>query len=126
MSDASAHRPAAPSDVTTLTEVLAAYAASGYDTDFSVTPEGKVRVGWTGPTLAADQLELQSLRRLEGASDPADMTAVAAVRAPDGTLGTMVLRYGPEATEEEARVLQTLHDERRSGHLPPARPSEPS
>jgi hypothetical protein len=49
------------------------------------------------------------LYRLEGASDPDDMVAVAALRCPScGTRGTLVLKFGPEASAEEADVLRCL------------------
>ena len=47
--------------------------------------------------------------RLEGASDPADMSLVVPLDCPDcGARGVLVLRYGPEASMEEADVLAVL------------------
>jgi hypothetical protein len=49
------------------------------------------------------------MRRLEGASDPADMLAVFALTCPRcGTAGTLTLNYGPETTPGEVTVLQAL------------------
>ena len=46
---------------------------------------------------------------MEGASDPADMLAVAAVICPVcNTSGTLVLGYGPEADADDADVLASL------------------
>jgi len=49
------------------------------------------------------------VRRLEGASDPADMVMVVPVECPHcGTAGTLTAHYGPEASAEEAEVLVAL------------------
>jgi hypothetical protein len=75
----------------------------------------------------AEQIEIRSLRRLEGASDPADMAAVIATACPScGTLGTIVVMFGPEATEPEVKLLRRAQDHRfDDDHGPPsATPSE--
>ena len=100
--------PGAPSGATTLTAVLSALAADGFTADLTVASGGRVRDVDRDVTVDPAVLELHELRRLEGASDPADMMAVAAVSGPDGLRGALVLRFGPEATEDEAAVLQTL------------------
>ena len=52
------------------------------------------------------EVQLDNLRRTEGASDPDDMAAIAAVVCPHcGPKGTLVLQYGAEATPEENEVL---------------------
>jgi hypothetical protein len=57
----------------------------------------------------ASAIVVHELRRLEGASDPADMLAVAAIACPAcGTRGTLVLTYGPEATAGDDAVLSHL------------------
>ena len=100
--------PGAPSDATTLTDVLTALAGDGFTADLAVVSGGRVRDLGRDVTVDPGLLELHELRRLEGASDPADMVAVAAVSGPDGLRGALVLRFGPEATEDEAAVLQVL------------------
>jgi hypothetical protein len=63
----------------------------------------------------ADEVHLDALRRTEGASDPDDMVAVAALTCPHcGAKGTVAFKYGPEATPEESEVLRLL-DDRRCG-----------
>jgi hypothetical protein len=100
--------PGSPSDATTLTDVLAVLARDGFGADLTVASGGRVRDVARDITIDAGALELHHLRRLEGASDPADMVAVAAVSGPDGLRGALVLRFGPEATEDEATVLEVL------------------
>jgi uncharacterized membrane protein len=65
---------------------------------------------------APDQLLLDGLRRLEGASDPADMAAVLAVTCSAcNARGTAVVRFGPEATAGEATLLRSIDDLRPRG-----------
>ena len=101
-----------PSDNTTLSAVLADYASGGYEGEFTVSDEG-VRCVSCGGSSAAGSFEIQSLRRLEGASDPSDMVAVLASACPlCSTRGTMVVMFGPEATAAEAELLRRSQDRR--------------
>jgi hypothetical protein len=108
-------------DHSTLTEVLAGYAAAGFDGSFTVDDEC-IRCLTCHVATPPSEVEIQSLRRLEGASDPADMAAVLAVACPAcGQRATIVLRYGPEASPAEAELLQRARDGRfTEGVLPPA------
>jgi hypothetical protein len=66
-------------------------------------------------------VELVSIRRLEGASDPADMLAVVALRCPAcGAQGVLTLGYGPDTSPEEADVLLGLEDHRGASAAVPA------
>jgi len=57
----------------------------------------------------ASQLEVEALRRTEGASDPDDMLAVVALACPRcGARAAVVLGYGPESGEDDAEVLLAL------------------
>lgn len=105
--------PGAPSDNTTLQAVLEAFAADGYDQDMFIVQGGNVRCGACRHDTPASQLQLDSLRRLEGASDPADMAAVLAIACLQcGAKGTAVARYGPEADADHDEVLLALDDHR--------------
>jgi hypothetical protein len=109
-----------PDDNTTLTEVLALYADGGFTGIFSVSPEGLVECGTCGEESEPAAVPMHSLRRLEGASDPADMLAVAAVTCPScNTRGTVTMMYGPMATPEESIVMSSLHDSRDDSLAPP-------
>ena len=111
----------APSDETTLTAVLASYDASGFDAQLAATDDGKVHCYSCGVSAEPSGVELHSLRRLEGASDPADMLAIAAVICPScGVKGVLVLNYGPDSTPGEAEVLVGLEDRRADDVLPGA------
>jgi hypothetical protein len=108
-----------PSDNTTLTEVLAGYAAAGYASNFWAEANASVRCDSCQSVLPSRKLTMHSIRRLEGASDPADMAAVVATSCPVcGAEGTMVLSYGPGASEFDADVLLAISDRREAPGLP--------
>lgn len=78
-----------------------------------VTPEAKIRCGVCHADSDPADLELDALKRVEGASDPADMAAVLALTCKAcGAKGTAVVRYGPEAGPEDDEVVRALEDKR--------------
>jgi hypothetical protein len=121
-----------PSDRTTLTAVVDAYRASGFAGDFfaeegpstaaSGTPAGAVvRCGRCSSALDPHTLEMHSIRRMEGASDPADMLSVVATTCPVcGNDGTLVLSYGPMASAVDAEIFGAMRDLRADDVLPPS------
>lgn len=109
-----------PDDNTTLTEVLDLYAAGGFAGLFGVSRDGLVDCGTCASASEPTDVPMHSMRRLEGASDPDDMMAVAAVTCPVcGTLGTITMAFGPMASSEDARVLAGLKDHRHDAAAPP-------
>lgn len=101
----------APSDNTTILEELERFRAEGYVEDFLVRPGALLQCRRCQHTTAAGALELDALRRLEGASDPDDMSAVLALECQDcGAKGTALVAYGPTATEDEDELLRQLPD----------------
>ena len=116
----------APSDNTTLSSVLRGYEADGYIAQFVVQDDGQVHCCVCGHTSHPAELQMPSLRRLEGASDPADMSAVLAVACPHcGARGTVVVLYGPQAPEGDVAVLEAIEDVRSDdAPLPAAHPTE--
>jgi hypothetical protein len=107
-----------PSDNTTLTEVVQGYRDAGFVADFWAEEAG-VRCGACQSVLEPSRLSMQSLRRLEGASDPAESVAVVATSCPVcGADGTMVLAYGGAATGVDSDVLGAMSDRRDSDTLP--------
>ena len=94
---------AAPSDNTTLTEVLAGYAEAGFTSSFAAQDGGAIRCDSCGSELDPEQVDMRSLRRLEGASDPADMMAIVAMRCGVcEAAGTMVTVFPPGFDEADA------------------------
>jgi hypothetical protein len=100
-----------PSDNTTLVAVLQGCAEEGFDGDFFVTEDAKIRCGACRHDAEPSGFELHGLRRLEGASDPADMAAVLCLVCPAcGHRGTAVVRFGPESEPWEDDVLRIVED----------------
>ncbi|MGH9116646.1 MAG: hypothetical protein ACRD0A_01835 [Acidimicrobiales bacterium] len=107
--------PGAPSDYTTLVEILAELAEDGFVENFTVTPNGKIRCSRCGHVDDPADMSMVAIRRLEGASDPDDMVAALALVCPDcGAKGTVVVKYGPGSTEAEQAVLDAVEDDRPS------------
>ena len=96
------------SDGTTLVEVISRFEAEGYTGQLAAV-EGGLRCFDCGGVAPGSVYDLGLLRRTEGASDPADMVAVAGLTCPAcGAKGTVALKYGPDASPEEADVLGAL------------------
>ena len=102
-----------PTDNTTLVAVIAELESLGYTGQMVPTGNGRVQCSNCDAVSAAESLSVDQRRRLEGASDPDDMMSVNAVVCPAcHEKGTLVLAYGPSASEEDARVAVGL----RSAH----------
>lgn len=102
-----------PRDATSLVALLEAYRARGFTTDFSVLDDGRLACGACRVRSDPEAASLERLRRVEGASDPADMAAVLGIECPScGAKGTAVVRFGPEASAGEADLLRRIGDDR--------------
>jgi hypothetical protein len=96
-------------DASTITDVLRTFESDGFRGQFIAREDGLVECTACHERTAASTIAVAQVRRLEGASDPDDMLAVAALVCPScGTRGTVVLGYGPVATIEDADVLFAL------------------
>ena len=84
-----------PGDRTTLTSVLADLADAGWSGNVSVTEEARIRCPGCRDELDPADLTVDSLRRMEGTSDPDDV-----VTAPVHPAGTATQR---SATSNLAR-----------------------
>ena len=101
----------APHDGTTLTEVLAGYAAAGFNGTFTSAARASIECNSCGTMSPASSFQMSSLRRLEGASDPDDMMSVVAVTCPTcGRDGVLILGFGPNASAEDSDVFRALQD----------------
>ena len=92
------------------TDVLHAMAERGFATQFVPgTAPGSLRCTACGSVTAAAALAAAEERRLEGASDPDDLVLVVAATCPVcRSGGTIVLGYGPEASEVDADLVLAL------------------
>jgi hypothetical protein len=92
-----------------LMNVLDQLEDEGYESQFVPREAGVVRCPTGGHVFSASSIDPDGTRRLEGASDPADMLMVVALRCPVCHVpGTLVLHYGPDASPEEGDVLVSL------------------
>lgn len=114
-----------PSDNTTLVQVIEGYRKTGFDSDFAALEGGIIRCDSCATEIDAAKFVIESLRRMEGASDPDDMLAVIATHCPNcNAHGTLVLGYGPMAAGEDIDVSAAMQDGRDAtahdpGPLPP-------
>jgi hypothetical protein len=103
----------------TITDVLTRYADGGFTSSFTVTDASQLECCECGNASDPAEVSMSSLRRLEGASDPADMVAIVALTCPVcGAQGTAVLGFGPTATVEDADVLKAMRDNRADTNTP--------
>ncbi len=101
------------SDATSLGESNARLEADGFTGQFAAREAGQVICFTCRAESPAETTTVEALRRTEGASDPDDMTAVAAIVCPScSAKGTLVLKYGAVGTPEDADVLRLLEDGR--------------
>ena len=104
-----------PTDNTTLVEVIEGYRTSGFDSDFSTLEGAQIRCDSCGEETNAAKFVIESLRRLEGASDPDDMLAVIATECPAcDARGTLILGYGPMASGADIDVSTSMQDGREA------------
>jgi DNA-directed RNA polymerase subunit RPC12/RpoP len=93
----------------TLAGVLDEFEQLGFTKQFAAQPGGRIRCIECGHEFTADAATVETVRRLEGASDPDDMLAVLPVTCPNcGARGTLVLGFGPEAPIEDSEILAAL------------------
>lgn len=102
-------------DATTLKEALDRFEATGYTGQFAARAGTQVICFTCHEESPAANVGLAALIRIEGASDPDDEVAVAALDCPRcQAKGTVALTYGPEAPVDDAEVLAALEDRRRA------------
>ena len=96
-------------DPSSMFEILQDFKADGYVGDLYAEEGGDIRCGTCNVSSPAGSYDVTELRRMEGASDPADMAAVVAAPCPScGTKGVLVVMYGPEAGPADQDVLLVL------------------
>jgi hypothetical protein len=101
-------------DATSINEVVDAFEAHGFGGHFAARDGGTIECFECHRRFDAAECVVHDFRRLEGASDPDDELAIAALECPHcGARGTLVLTYGPMASDNDAQVLTRL------GPVPP-------
>jgi len=111
--------PGAPSDNTTLTAELDELRRQGYDGDIVLRDGPQVCCRSCDHCVDPEDMQVDVFRRLEGASEPDEMSAIVGITCTGcGSKGTLVVAFGPNASEREAELLQhldTLHAEGTTG-----------
>lgn len=108
-------------DPSSMFEILRGFQAQGFTGDLSAEEGGDIRCGTCGVSTPAASFEVAELRRMEGASDPADMAAVVAAPCPAcGAKGVLVVMFGPEAGPADQDVLASLPTPASPGERPGA------
>ncbi len=107
---ASGQRPIVANGATELADVLAGADEQGFSGEFDVADDrGALRCPQCGATSDPATVSRAWSRRLEGASDPADMLHVSAVTCPQcGEGGVFISPYGPSASAGQAAALRAL------------------
>lgn len=97
----------------TILEVLRHYEERGYQGQFAAREGGVMKCFSCGARNEPEQVRMDSLRRVEGVSDPADMALIGALRCPScGAKGTATFKYGPDATSADADAMRLIEDVR--------------
>ena len=101
--------PAAIAAGVPLGEVTDDLARQGRDGQFQALDGGQLRCLTCEHRFPASETPATETTRLEGASDPAELSIVIPLRCPHcGTEGALIANYGPEASAAEADVLTAL------------------
>ena len=90
-----------------LTEKLAELEGQGYEADFKLEG-GKLKVVHGNQSFSADELTIDHDFRFEGESNPDDMSILYAIQAKDGTKGTVVHAYGPDADDKISEFMKAV------------------
>ena len=111
----------APSDNTTAVAEIDDLREQGYGADFVVGEGGVVRCTSCRHEEQPGDIDVDVFRRLEGASDPDDMSAILAITCREcGTKGIVMVGYGPNASPDEGDLLlavDTPEDEGTRGQV---------
>ena len=94
-----------------LTEKLTELEKQGYQADFKLE-NGKLQVIGGGEAFAADDLTILEDFRFEGESNPDDLSILYALEAKDGTRGTVVHTYGPDANDDLGEFMKGVEEKR--------------
>ncbi|HZU72924.1 MAG TPA: hypothetical protein VE990_09160 [Acidimicrobiales bacterium] len=92
-----------------LAEVVESVEQAGYPGQVVVEAGDRLVCRQCGQSAPSATYEVGRAEREEGPSDPADMALVVGVRCPGcGAGSTLVLKYGPLASPEEAEVARSI------------------
>lgn len=111
--------PGAPSDNTDLSQVLDEFADTGFGGQLIGLEGGRIECVTCGGVSRAARFDVVEWRRLEGASDPDDMTNTVAAKCPAcGAGGTLILGYGVNASDIDVDLSNELDLRHRPVQVP--------
>lgn len=94
-------------------DALRVYEERGYTTQFGTREGGQIKCFTCGRLSDPNSFKMDSMRRIEGVSDPADEALVAALSCPEcNAHGTCVMMYGTMAPPEDNLALRKIDDAR--------------
>ena len=99
-----------------LSQTVDDLAAPGWEAEFSAIDGGLLLCGPCGHTISPAEVQIDTVNRFEGASDPDDEAAVFALTCHCGCKGVYVVAYGPSMSSADADVVAQLS--RRAPSLP--------
>jgi hypothetical protein len=104
----------------TMQEVLQRYEKQGFKGQFGARAGGRIICFTCRTESPAKTVKLLAMHRLEGASDPGEEVAAAAVECPKcKTHGTLTLAFGVGASAEDGQIVKELSDRRDDGPVAP-------
>lgn len=98
-----------PNETDTMVAAIDRFTRRGYRAHFSSNKEGQITCSDCPEGHQPETMVVEDFRRFEGASDPADMSAVFALRCREhGTKGTFSSSYGPGVDSDDSDVMAKL------------------
>lgn len=88
-------------------EAIRRLESAGYVDEYLADAAG-LKSHASGAAWVPESFRVDEMVRFEGESDPADESAVFALRAPDGTKGTYTVGFGPLMDPLDAAVVRRL------------------
>lgn len=91
-----------------LSQTVDDLSSQGWSAEFTATEDGQLLCGPCGHTISPNDVQIDSVNRFEGASDPDDEAAVFALTCHCGCKGVYVVAYGPSMSSPDADVVAQL------------------
>jgi len=97
------------SESDTLVGILARLSAGGFPGQLVAQSGARIKCHECKEFSPSDRFRAEGYRRVEGASDPADLNLLAWGACPDcATGGTLILGYGPNASPADVELVEQL------------------
>jgi hypothetical protein len=93
----------------TLVEVHTKLLADGYKEEFTVA-DNILKALSTGKQYTPAEVSIVNFFRFEGQTDPADSSIMYALETNDGTKGTLVDAYGPDADADKTQFIREVEN----------------